>query len=178
MPKHKPITLPLPEKVLKDFQRRVTPGDPAQCWAWPGTVSLKGYGTLPVPEFHYFLAHRVAYALSHNVDPGPQCVLHTCDNPPCVNPAHLWLGSKSDNSRDRTRKGRTAAGDRNGTHTHPDSVPKGVRRPAHKLTEDDVRTVRQLFSQGVLRSHLARRFQVSWMAIDALLQGHTWTHIR
>ncbi len=76
-----------------------------QCWIWVGGKSLNGYGK-------FFLngklteAHRASYAIFRGVIPPNMCVCHTCDNPCCVNPKHLWLGTRSDNMQDMLAKGR------------------------------------------------------------------------
>lgn len=123
-------------------------------------------------------AHRLSYILNVGSIPDELCVCHTCDNPLCVRPDHLWLGTKTENTADRTRKGRTASGDAHGMRQHPESIPRGDRsgRRLHpenypdgdqhwtrrkpellhrgeghqnaKLTADDVRTMRRLYELG------------------------------
>lgn len=75
------------------------------CWEWQSGRVPDGYGDLSVDGKHYS-AHRLAWELWNGAVPAGLCVLHTCDNPPCVNPAHLWLGTKSDNLQDAYDKGR------------------------------------------------------------------------
>lgn len=92
------------------------------CWLWPGAHNIKGYGRLsrkaisPVP----IQTHRYAWLLTFG-DPGPAWILHRCDNPPCCNPAHLFLGDAIENVRDMWRKGRQSPP----PHVPPDSCPKG-----------------------------------------------------
>jgi hypothetical protein len=74
---------------------------PSGCWEWTGPRDKKGYGRGSNGQ----LAHRIAYSLA-KADPAGKVVCHACDNPPCVNPDHLWLGSVVDNARDAVRKGR------------------------------------------------------------------------
>lgn len=80
-----------------------------ECWIWQGARNVLGYGTLTI-NCRSFVAHRVAYAIHNGRDPGDLLVCHTCDNPPCVNPAHLWLGTAADNIEDMMSKGRHPSG--------------------------------------------------------------------
>lgn len=80
-------------------------GEKDACWVWTGNTNPKGYGGMTVHGSRV-LVHRVSYALNFGVDPGSLRVLHTCDNPPCCNPAHLFLGTLKDNTEDMMRKGR------------------------------------------------------------------------
>lgn len=76
------------------------------CWLWNGATDSSGYGHLRVSPSSVAKAHRVSYLLAHGELPDGTLVLHRCDNPPCVNPAHLFLGSNADNRRDCMAKGR------------------------------------------------------------------------
>lgn len=76
------------------------------CWIWQGGRDRKGYGHFTLPDKQQRQAHRLAYELTFGpILPGVHC-LHTCDNPPCCNPAHLWIGTRSDNMRDMVYKQR------------------------------------------------------------------------
>ena len=77
------------------------------CWIWTGNVNAKGYGYLSRGSRHegHIQAHVASWVIRHG-DPGGLCVLHRCDNPPCVNPDHLFLGSLADNNQDMAQKGR------------------------------------------------------------------------
>lgn len=98
----------------------------SRCFVWKAAKDAKGYGVFSVSA-RQFKAHRVAYAIHHTGLCGDVCVLHKCDNPSCVNPEHLFVGSHLDNARDRQRKrrGNAATGDRNGSRTKPESCPRG-----------------------------------------------------
>jgi len=75
------------------------------CWEWQGTRSLQNYGRFTYRNSR--LAHRFSYFIHKGEIPDGQCVLHKCDNPPCVNPDHLFLGDRGVNNKDRNEKGRT-----------------------------------------------------------------------
>lgn len=99
-------------------------GDGA-CWLWTGAKSKRaGYGVIRI-HGKLFGTHRVAYALTNGPIPRGMCVCHACDVRLCCNPAHLWLGTKSDNAKDRHAKGRTASGESNGTRRHPEKLTRG-----------------------------------------------------
>lgn len=89
-------------------EAQVTP-----CQIFEGARTGQGYGNIRIDGSNY-TAHRIAYALHYGEDPGPFFVRHKCDNPPCVNPEHLELGTPRDNSGDMVRRGRSAKGMRNG----------------------------------------------------------------
>jgi hypothetical protein len=82
---------------------------PSGCWEWQGTRNEHGYGGVSV-EGKWRKAHQVAWELTHGERPPGVGVLHTCDNPPCVNPAHLFLGTQAENVQDMIAKGRAARG--------------------------------------------------------------------
>lgn len=107
------------------FWAKVDKRGPDECWPWTGAKSNGGYGNVAIRQ-RATGAHRVAWAIA-NGDPGEAHVLHTCDNPPCVNPAHLFLGTSADNALDKARKGRTRGN------------PLG-RKP--KLTDEQIRKIR------------------------------------
>jgi hypothetical protein len=103
-------------------------------------------------------AHRVAWRLTHALEPtGP--VLHRCDNPPCCNPRHLYVGTPADNSADAVARQRT---------------PRGDRTRRAKLTWNQAREVRLLAVQGISNCELGRRFGVSETAIRFVIIGKTW----
>lgn len=93
-----------PTTPAKFWERVDRSGD---CWIWQGRTDGKGYGRVGYQRRSNVGAHRVAWALAHGGTLPDEWVLHRCDNPPCVNPAHLFLGDATDNNRDREDKGRT-----------------------------------------------------------------------
>jgi len=151
-------------------------GGPDACWPWKaGTVH--GYGQFALADGRSGRAHRVAYELVKGPIPAGLDVLHDCDFPPCCNASHLWPGTQLDNRRDCVAKGRTACGDHHGTHTHPERVARGERAGLAKLTETQVREVRQMFEAGNSKTAIAHRMGVDRSTVYAIVRGETWSHV-
>lgn len=93
--------------TLDRFMIRIKVDPKTTCWTWVGAVSSNGYGHINI-NGKLISAHRLSWELFHNEKPGKKFVLHKCDNPLCVNPDHLFLGTNSDNQRDCIAKGRRA----------------------------------------------------------------------
>lgn len=140
---------------LELFWAKVQKSD---CWEWTA-ATVKGYGSFGFNGKTY-LAHRISYTIAYE-DPLEMCVCHSCDNPLCVNPAHLWLGTHQDNDRDRDQKGRQA---------------RGTNVNTNVLTEHQAREI--LASIGVTQKTLATRYGVSEYAISAIRCGRTWKHLK
>ncbi len=87
------------------FWAKVDIGAPDKCWEWQASCNPAGYGGFQF-NGRFGKAHRAAWELANGPIPEGICVLHRCDNPPCCNPAHLWLGTYADNHRDAVAKGR------------------------------------------------------------------------
>lgn len=132
------------------------------CWEWTGAKYWTGYGHIIADKVHY-AAHRASYMLYIGDIPDGMVVCHKCDNPPCVNPAHLFLGTKADNSSDMVRKARSARGEKNAKA---------------KLTEDQVREVLRLRKSGLTLQALADRFKVTKKAVHFIITGKNWKHLQ
>lgn len=176
------------------FLERVERHGPDECWPWKGGKHENGYGYFRLGKKHMHKAHRVAYAFAHGFTPGDLFVLHKCDNPPCCNPAHLWLGTNLDNIADRDRKGRQAKGDRHNSRLRPESLARGERNGAHthpekiagrgeknrhaKLTEAEVREIYRLRTSGNFsRIKVAIQFGVSESQVKNIVSGKAWKHL-
>lgn len=136
-----------------------------ECWTWTAAIDQKGYGCFMrrgVPT----RAHRVAYELTHGPIPPGLLALHRCDNPPCCNPAHLFLGTHADNVRDMDRKGRRRNTPHHGGHN-------GMAR----LTASTVRLIRHERAQGATLSLLAKRFNVTMSTVSKVALGRSWKHV-
>ena len=130
------------------------------CWLWLGSRNRRGYGYFYV-NGGVVRAHRAAWEFANGPIPDGLLVCHTCDNPPCVRPDHLWLGTYVDNARDRDAKGRMP-------------VRAGEAQSAARLTEDAVRQIR---ASKLSQPALARQFGVSQRLIWAVLKGESWRHV-
>jgi len=144
------------------------------CWVWSGGMSGCGYGQMPM-KMRDRKAHRFSWRIHNGPIPRGLFVLHKCDNPPCVNPDHLFLGTNLDNAKDRAQKGRSAFGDRNGRHTHPEKVLRGEASPQSKLTANQVREIREKH-QGRRFGYLetAKELGVTPQAIGFIVRGVNW----
>lgn len=155
------------------FWQRVDKNGPVhpvygQCWMWTGLRKGIWHGFFMVSR-QVIYVHRFSHELHVGPIPSGMCVLHRCDNPPCVNPAHLFLGTRVDNNLDREEKGR------GGDH-------KGRRNGRAKLTEDQVREVRERYccpcpGHGNATA-LAREFGVTPSAIHFIGKGQHWRHVK
>lgn len=147
------------------------------CWLWTGYVDPAGYGKMSFnlkPSF----AHRISWLIAHGALDSKVFVLHACDNPRCVRPDHLFLGTQKDNMRDMHRKGR--AGDcrnfgvANGIHNHPEKV-RGELNGCAKLTWRQVKTMREEYATGRTSTRkLARKFGVAQCTVWRALAERNW----
>ncbi len=142
------------------------------CWLWLGARNnyRGGYGCFRRKSPRKMVrAHRYAWEMVKGLIPTGKAVLHHCDNPPCVRPNHLFLGTDLDNVRDMVIKGRAR---------HDGRKPQGEEHGASKLTDSDVRIIRTERNRGVLYAVLARRFGVGETAIRNIVKGVTWRSVK
>ncbi len=133
------------------------------CWLWRGLRarrygSIRGHG----PDYVKRPAHRVAWELAYGSIPGGLFVLHRCDNPVCVNPAHLFLGTHQDNMRDRQMKQRHAYGERS---------------PMAKLTLEQIQDIRRRHAAGETQTALAREYGVRQGHVSRIIRRASWRHV-
>lgn len=133
------------------------------CWEWSRTRLPAGYGLLGSNyKMHY--THRLAYQLWNGPIGEKMYVCHKCDNPPCCNPEHLFIGTSQDNALDMVRKGRCQA-------------PKGEAHWKSIMTVEKVIEIKRLIKQKVRGTELAEMFEVSQQVISDIKRGKTWGHV-
>lgn len=113
--------------------------------------------------------HRLAYEEAYGPIPPNTEVCHRCDNPACVRPDHLFLGTQADNMADMIAKGRN---DTSGITQH-----RGEQHPLARLTESSVREIRTLVNGGLSHAKVAKRFSVSRPTVTAIMSGRIWSHV-
>jgi hypothetical protein len=153
------------------FWSHVDRSNPNDCWPWTSETNNKGYGrfaTYAGGRRRRVLAHRFAYQDATGQAPSAGTVLlHSCDNPPCVNPAHLRPGTQAENMADARRKGRTKK----------PPLHVGVKAHSAKLCDDDVRDIRMWLSLGYPQHSIATAYHVTQNAISQINLRKTWQHV-
>jgi hypothetical protein len=152
------------EKLKERFWSYVDVRGPNECWPWKAGRFGGRYGQFRLGK-RKVKAHRCAYELSRGPIPEGQLVLHDCDNPPCCNPAHHFLGNDADNAADREAKGRGA---RNGT-----SLP-GEANPAAKITRVLSEEIRARARNGESQRSIADSFRLSQSQVGNIVRGDSW----
>lgn len=144
------------------------------CVVWTGARHRFGYGEFQARKLSQqpITTHVFAWILRRGSVPAGKHVLHECDNPPCCNELHLFLGDQRTNNADRQRKGRTASGDRNGARTHPERVPQGEHNGQAKLTLAAVVEIRAL--RGIPQRMVADAYGISQQHVSTLQSGRLW----
>lgn len=166
----KPVFTAIPDAVRSEsyaskFWARVD--RTKDCWEWQGSRTARGYGQLKLPRSTTNIrAHRLAYFLATGRDPQEKLVCHTCDNPPCCNPAHLFLGDDADNVQDMVAKGRARGG-----------KGSGETNSRAKMTEAEARLVISAIIAGKTNREIARDLPVSHGLISRIRHRHAWREL-
>jgi hypothetical protein len=146
------------------FWARVTKTE--GCWEWSGPRNRGGYGYPWIGNGHHRLAHRVSWELTNGRVAGDLLVLHHCDNPSCVRPDHLYLGTSTDNNRDALKRGRNRFGDN-----------RGEKNSWALVTEAEVIDIRAAYDRGELGISIAVRMGLKASTVRAILRRENWKHI-
>lgn len=125
-----------------------------KCWVWVGRIGTHGYGVFSIARKN-FRAHRFSYSIIHG-DLNGLSVLHKCDNPACVNPDHLFLGTQNDNIKDMVAKG---------------------RNPTSKLTIEVVSEIKKDIRSGAKVKDVAKKYGISLGMSSLIKNGHSWKEI-
>ncbi len=171
------------DKYVSSFRSRIREDGPVvrpelgKCFNWTGKLHKQGYGVIWAGK--HILAHRFSWAIHNGEIPAGLNVLHKCDNPPCCNPNHLFLGTQSDNVRDMLKKGRCAriCGDLSSSRLHPESRPRGEAVKTSVLTEQQVRSIRARYALGESAYRISKDFPVSYASIKGIVKGRSWRHL-
>jgi hypothetical protein len=163
------------EEVIQRFYDKIDKVENG-CWMWTGWKFKDGYGGFNVRR-RTVRAHRWAYKYFVGPIPEGMCVCHKCDNPACVNPDHLWIGTNIDNMRDEREKGRTPNGDRNGKRTCPEKIIKGIKVGVPKITEMDVKEIRAMCGEGYCYKEIAKKFGISPGSISKIKFRVNWKQV-
>jgi hypothetical protein len=145
------------DDIIRFWSKVNTKAGDEACWTWKDAPNEGGYGTMSVAGTK-ILAHRIAWTLTNGPVPAKLLVLHRCNNPPCVNPAHLFVGTHADNAMDMEEKGRQ----------------KAVGRV---LNEKMVRSIRRDFVDGLSYEKLAAKYPVGKVAIRNIIGYKTWPNV-
>lgn len=155
----RPLDFVIDEAFENRFWNRVN-RTPLGCWTWNRSTNSGGYGKMEVAGRTVF-AHRISAKLTLPDFSHELCVCHTCDNPPCVRPSHLFMGTYQDNRMDASRKGKQ----RGDTHWKA------------RLTESAVREIRSLYATGSKQTELAVRFNVTQTNISNVVLRKSWAYL-
>ena len=155
--------------ILERFEENYTPEPNSGCWLWTASTNKAGYGGLKI-NGKTKLAHRISWELENGPIPDSDsyhgvCVCHSCDNPACVNPSHLFIGSHKDNMRDMYSKGRR-------------TDAKGERQHLAKLNETSVKQIRKYYAAGGCSlKWLSNVYRVHLGTIHQVVTNKTWRHV-
>lgn len=168
----KPLTILM--FTLQDqirFWSHVQKARPDDCWFWLKTCIIRDGKKVPIfnfrndgGQYHGYMAYasRVAYLFENGSIPNNKIVCHTCDNPMCMNPNHMWLGTNEENTEDRNQKDRQA---------------KGSSQGSAKLTEEQILEIRQAYSLGETQQSIANRYKIDQRHVSRIVRKESWKHI-
>lgn len=159
-----------PQVAIDRFWSKVARGPEQECWPWIKELTNKGYGTFRAHNNgkRHTLAHRYAFEVANGVKLiRSQVVLHSCDNPPCCNPAHLRVGTQKDNMADAKAKGRLS----------PPPVIRGSASRSAVLHEDEIPEIRMWIMLGYSMASIGSAYGVTYNVIAGIRDGRSWTHV-
>lgn len=166
-------------EIKRRFSKKYKVDNLSNCWIWTGAKSKKGYGMFSIGPSRtpcgkrrnsMHTAPRVSYEIHVGRIPEMEghhgaCVLHVCDNPSCVNPSHLFIGSNIDNVRDMDRKKRRVT-----------VAAKGSDHKNSKINESMVNEIVNLINLGVPQGEISKKYSISKSTVSAIKTGRIWSH--
>lgn len=155
------------------FDMKWVPEPNTGCFLWFGYRDPKwGYGIFGIPKANNVKAHRFAYSRKFGPIPDGLVVCHSCDEPACVNPDHLWLGTVADNNKDCITKGRQSIGER-----HRAKCPRGEMQGSSRLTAEQVIEIRRRCANGESQRSIANSFGIVQQHVSKLWRRTQWSHV-
>lgn len=154
---------PAPIDPAVRYAAKFEPAGPDDCWEWTAGRYKRGYGAFWDGTIRTS-AHRYGYTLKVGPIPDGLWVLHRCDNPPCQNPAHWFLGTAGDNNEDRHSKGRSQG-------------PRGEQAGHARLSESQITEIRSLYLSGTPQREIADRYSISRPTVSGIVRGARWAHL-
>ncbi len=156
------------QHLIKSFEKNVIKKE--GCWSWSGQLNKQGY---PLMSCSYkmgtLFGHRASFMIYKGKITKGLHICHSCDNPICTNPDHLWVGTAKDNNDDMTLKGRRK-------FTKP-PIHLGSKNPASKLDEDKVKEIKKMLNSGLKCQYIADIYKVSYKIVNRIKHNHTWRHV-
>ena len=150
------------EKFARRFWSKVNKTE--SCWLWTAGCKSDGYGSMSPVSYTTISSHRASWIMHHGAIPAGMSVLHKCDNPACVNPEHLFLGTQADNMKDCAVKGRC-------------NKPSGEDHYGSKLTSAKVLAIRKALARGETQQSLAEYYGVVQRTISDIKRGKKWKSV-
>jgi len=158
------LTILCQESVQARFWEKVEVRGADDCWDWQASRNRLGYGRFKYASYRGVSAHRAALIIHTGQDHADLCVLHSCDRPQCVNPAHLRWGTQLDNTRDKIERGRQRFGDH-----------AGFKNPRCTLTPDELAEIVRLIDAHRLNNkQIAARFSITHAMVSKIRTGNAW----
>ena len=156
------------ERLKKSFEKHVIRQE--GCWSWKGPIAKGGYPVMSCRrEIGSDRGHKASWIIHKGSIPKGMHICHSCDNPICTNPDHLWIGTYKQNNDDKIAKGRGKCG--------PLPIMKGSANPSAKLNEDKVKEIKLLIIKGSSSYSIAKDYNVSKKTIAQIKNGNNWKHV-